>query len=150
MSGTDSFAGKSCYNIQFSTSCITKFLFCPPDLAGLSHKNDIYTSPPLLCVHWRLSSAAAVVVSECGSYWLFISLIGKYNPNEEKNSDFTACHLFPFPQFPAHLAETPNTERPEERQGRLFYPHPHPAEMTSCLCYLAPDIKPMIPISASF
>lgn len=63
----------------------------------------------------------------------------------KRNSDFTACHLFLFPHLPACLAETPNSERPD----RLFHPGPQASGMTSSLCYLAPDIKLLVPIAAA-
>lgn len=86
-----------------------------------------------------------------GSYWHFIYLpYKKIRSERRENLDVTACHLFPFSYFSACLAETPNSRRADKRQSRLFYPHPHPSGMTSCLCYLAPYIKLRIPIAAFF
>lgn len=62
----------------------------------------------------------------------------------KRNSDFTACHLFLFPHLPACLAETLKSERPD----RLFYPCPQASGTTSSLCYLAPNIKLVVPVAA--
>lgn len=72
------------------------------------------------------------------------------SPDEEKTlASLHAVYSHSHISF-ACLAQTPNSERPERCRSRLFYPHPQPSGMTSCLCYLAPDIKLMIPIAAPF
>lgn len=91
---------------------------------------------------WALTSQFSV----CGcsrSYRHFIYLhYRKIGSKWREKSAFTACCLFLFSHFLAWLAEA--SQRPEEWQSRLFYPHPQPSGMTSCLRYLATDIKLVI------